>query len=409
MPDGPEGRRRPVVDAIEEPASGSIWEIVKRWLRESLRTRRAVRLQILGIEVIQAIQRFSLDDPEWNNSVPLVARKRTLVRVYVDSGMPKGYVEVPNPDYDPHGRESATNPKTRKVSSGELPNVSGTLKLQRAFGSDLVIRPINPDQVVTARPHDEIDRNLLDHTLNFVLPHKQLGGRMRLAVEVHLGGAGISVRRSILGFLFRFSTRASTVVEFHERRLPRKLVHLLVNHPAAVAQPTMAYYIDCLHRVIAMYPAPDPDFYPLYHLPGFETIETDEHLHTDEGFGRLSDRLRAIMESFDLTGLEFTVLYPDTPVFPGDIVSNVVGHGEIGAIFQDAAGFAHELGHRFGLGHAVDQDPRLPSFSTDDLGLDMSKQPPALVPAGSTEIMLSTSGQWCSTYTWQALFDTFVP
>ena len=37
----------------------------------------------------------------------------------------------------------------------------------------------------------------------------------------------------------------------------------------------------------------------------------------------------------------------------------------------------------------------------------MSKQPPALVPAGSAEIMDYMDGKWCSTYTWQALFDQF--
>jgi hypothetical protein len=422
---GPEGRRRPVADAIEVPAPGSIRAIFKRWLRASLSNRRRVKLQILGIEVIQAMQRFSLDGqagqrgfspdgPESNNSVPLVARKRTLVRVYVDSGV-RDFIEVPNPNYDP--KMPGTSEKKR-VLTGELPNVSGTLKLQRALGSDSVLRPINDDQIVTARPPDQIERNKLDHTLNFVLPHKELSGRMKLSIEVHLGGAGTRsiagfffrfVRRSILGFMFGFSTRASTPVEFQERRLPRKLVHLLVDHPAALAHPTMDDYLKCLRQMIAMYPAPDPDFYPLYYLPGFETVETDEHLNTDVGFGHLSDRLRGIKEQFDLSGLELTVLYPKTPVFPGDVVSNVVGHGEIAAIFDNGATFAHELGHRFGLGHAVDQDPRIPSMSTDELGLDMSMWPPVLVPRGVNEIMDPSSGQWPSTFTWQALFDQFIP
>lgn len=184
MQGGPEGRRRPVADATVESASGSITQILRRWLQQSLSNRRRVRLQILGIEVIQAVQRFTLDGqegkrgfspdgPEWNNSVPLVARKRTLVRVYVDSGMQSERIEVPNPDYNPEvPREE---PKTKQLLLGGLPNVSGTLRLQRAFGSDLVVSPINSDQVVTARPPDQIDRNQLDNTLNFVLPHKELG------------------------------------------------------------------------------------------------------------------------------------------------------------------------------------------------------------------------------------------
>ena len=222
-----------------------------------------MRLQILGIEVIQAVQRFSLGDsdrkdpegydrgfsridPGESNSVPLVARKRTLVRVYVDSGMQSEYIEVP----DPHYGEPAHRSKTKKLLLGGLPNVSGTLTLQPAFGPDLVVRPINPDQVVTAHPPDQIHRNDLSQTLNFVLSHKQLSGRVRLAVEVHLGGAGTRsitsfffrfMRRSVLGLMFGLQPPTSTPVEFQERRLPRELVHLLVNHPAALAQPTVVF------------------------------------------------------------------------------------------------------------------------------------------------------------------------
>lgn len=250
---------------------------------------------------------------------------------------------------------------------------------------------------------------------------------MRLSAEVHLRGATRSfasflfrfARRSILGLLFGFSARAATVAEFQERRLPRKLVHLLVNDTKAPMQPTMDQYIDYLHQVIAMYPAPDPDFYPLYFLPGHETLETDADLHTNQGWGQLSDQVRAIKEQFDLNGLELTVLYPDTSISPatGADATSDVGHGEIAAIFKDAEGFAHELCHRFGLEHAADgnpqvqgdEDPRIPSNETDQLGLDMSRQPPALVRAGSTEIMAYMSGDWPSTFTWQALFDQFTP
>jgi hypothetical protein len=357
-----------------------------------------VRLQVLGIEVVQAVQRFSLDDREWNNSVPLVARKRTMVRVYIDSGMPDEVIKKPATDRD----EGAVD-----VPLGNLANVTGTLKVSRAFGPSPSVQPINPGEVMTARPRAWILREQLDHTLNFVLPAEDLTGRIRLEVEAHLKGG-------ILRILFR--ARASTVVEFHERRLPKKLGHVLINHSAAPAPPTMAYYYYCLDQVIAMYPAPDADFFPLYHLPGFETIETDADLHTDQGWGELLDQLRQIKQGFNLDGLLLTALYPPTYA-QGTGSLPVAGHGEFAAVFSEPNVFAHELGHLFDLNHAADgnpdqegdEDPRIPSNSTDELGLDMGKR--VLLPVGSIEMMCYMEGvpTWISTNTWQALFDQFIP
>ena len=54
-------------------------------VRVSLRTAPA--LSVAGVEVVQTIQRFSLTNSGQNNSVALVANKRTIARVYVDSGI----------------------------------------------------------------------------------------------------------------------------------------------------------------------------------------------------------------------------------------------------------------------------------------------------------------------------------
>jgi hypothetical protein len=422
------GRRaEPIADVRHEPSPVSTWQIIKWWLSEIWRARRPkAGLKILGIEVTQAVQHFSLTEPSLNNTVPLVARKRTMVRVYVDSGIPAGVDDRPPP-----ARPDDYTPPPPAVL-GQVPNVTGTLKLSAAgIGGQIgevigpggrveaasSVRPINPGEVMTARPPDQIDRRALTHTLNFSLP-VALSGQIRLQVEVHLKG-------SILGLLFR--ARASTVVEFHERRLPEKFVHVLVNHPAAPAPASMYYYYACLDRVIAMYPAPDADFFPLYHLPEFESIEFEGDLHTEEGWDELLRKLGELKERFKLDGFVLTALFPPTLASPWAVgvpfyvqpepPLAYAGRGEFAVVFSDPDVFAHELGHHFGLGHAGqgnpkvqgDEDPRIPSTLTDEAGIDMSKH--ALVPAGSIEIMCYMTGSpsWFSTTTWQILFDQFAP
>jgi hypothetical protein len=96
-------------------------------------------LEILGTEVIQTIQCFDHKSKlETNNSVPLVANKKTLVRVYVRS------------------------------LKDEIGNVTGSLQV-----GTKTFYPIN--KAITARPSGDIDRNKFDHTLNFLInPYQDL-------------------------------------------------------------------------------------------------------------------------------------------------------------------------------------------------------------------------------------------
>jgi len=404
--DNLEGRSRPIADVSDEPVAPSTWEIVKSWLRESFRGWRPkpIRLKIVGIEVVQAVQHFKLTgvEQEGNNSVPLVARKRTMVRVYVDSGM----VRVPRP---PNVTGSLKLSST--LAGDDAPGgIAGFIKDIVGIGGRSLVDPgppINANEVVTARPVDRINRNDLRNSLNFVLPVEALSGQIRLTAEVHL-------KAGVLGLLLP-RARASTVVEFHERRLPGKLVHILVNAYMAPAPPLMSYYRYCLDQVIAMFPAPDADFFPLYQLPGYETIENDSDL--SQNWGPLTDQLSQIAAQFDLGGCILTALL--SPLWSyawrgRDFKTNVVGIEFGSVVFSDPDIFAHELGHRFGLRHAGDGNPELEGdgdsripLSTDEPGIDMSKR--VLVPAGSREIMNYLTGgtSWFSTASWQILFDSF--
>src|SRR6266568_653146 len=79
-------------------------------------------LSIAGIEVTQAIQHFHSTLGQ-DNSVPLVAKKLTLVRAYIDSGV------------DP------------SVNNGQVPNVTGTLTV-----SGDASFTVNTIAVITAQP-----------------------------------------------------------------------------------------------------------------------------------------------------------------------------------------------------------------------------------------------------------------
>lgn len=343
-------------------------------------------IKIVGIEVIQAVQHFSLTEPGGsggtavvvigsggpevvvigspfaNNSVPLVAGKRTMVRVYVASTIRDGVPVRGNL------RVFALN---------------GTPPLSLDAGY-----PINLDRAFVARPVDLIDRNTLDHTLNFVLPVLLLRGSVRLEVDVYVNDPYFSPESD-------FST---LTVEFHERRLPKKLVHMLIHNIAAPAPETISDYLRDLDQVIACYPAADDSFFPLYYLPGYEAIESASDL-TQTGLQPLFSQIEQIMANFNMNGYVLTGLLARPPH------GGIVGQEGVPIVFEDSAGFAHELGHKFGLHHAG-EDPRIPS-NTDELGLDMSSL--TLIRAGASELMnpMASTPWWVSTATWQILFDAF--
>ena len=109
-------------------------------------------LTVSQLEVNQAIQNS-------DNSIPLIASKRTVVRAYVDSG-------------------PATGPVSR---------VTGLLRVYRGGTLLGTVDPFNPDgRIQVVRP---VDWRQIDQTLNFEVPFGWLTGDLRLEVTVNHDGS----------------------------------------------------------------------------------------------------------------------------------------------------------------------------------------------------------------------------
>jgi hypothetical protein len=349
---------------------------------------RVLELNIVGIEVIQAVQRFTFPDPNagaaaaaglvaggyGNNSVPLVAHKRTLARVYVDSG-----------------------------PTDNVP-VKGTMTLSSLDGSwgpaSVDVGPPVNLGGATARELANLDRGDLRNSLNFMLPVPLLAGPIRLDAE-------IDVDDPLYG---SSPVTHSESVEFQERKLPKTLIPMLVMNGEAGMILQMADYEAALDHVRAAFPAPDDNFDHLPPLDGGEWVYNEDDLTTQDGTNGLMMQLENIVSGFDTSASIVTaeLVHPREPIWgalDGLSVGYIVWFTYEASPYETAGPFAHELGHSFGLHHAG-EDPRIP-LVTDDYGVDLSSM--TLMPPRSSELMNAMSGYpwWMSTATWGILFDAF--
>jgi hypothetical protein len=349
-----------------------------------------INLRIAGVEVIQAVQRFAFGDPDLSNSVPLVAYKRTMARVYIAASRPiavSGSLTI-----EPEGIGGMV---TGIAGPGGTASVSYRP----------VVWPTNPGGTVLARPQAEIDRLDLNHSLDFLLPVGLLVGPIRLNVEVHVPG--------ILGLWIR-AHDSSTVAAFHIRKLPKKLVWAIAVN-GGVPAPTWGDYFRCLQQVVARFPAPDHELLDVEPLAGHVFIENNDDL--SENVVPVILQLDQLVPAFDKEHHVLTVLLATRQPGGAEGGSGVPGTP---VIFQDEESFPHELAHSFHLGHSEGDphsgsDPRgIPAvFDLPDndmvAGVDLNSQ--KAVGRHTSEMMgyLSTSPTWISPKSWQLLFEAFAP
>ncbi|MGW3101367.1 hypothetical protein [Streptomyces sp. NPDC001100] len=321
-------------------------------------------LEITGVEVTQAIQHFQ-SALGADNTLPLVAGKATLVRVYLDSGIDPG------------------------EGGGTVGGVSGTLTLN---GSTFTTGPTAP---VTARPIAQVDRGQLAHTLNFLIPADKATGHAVLVVQATVAGT--------------VSNPVEIAVDFH----PSPVVDILMVRVqvGSIAPPSDADYIRTANTLPLRYPiADDPAASIRYWiLPGQEVITTSRDLTGEDGWNDFMEDLEDVQE--EAADYKFLYAMVDNSVYLGSI-SGRARQSEHVAFGQNfTVTFAHELAHLWGLKHApcgspadvddnfVPKDGRL-----GDVGVDPHSM--TVWPASTGDFMsyCGFEDKWISGYHWSKLW-----
>ncbi len=323
----------------------------------------APTLRIVGVEVTQSIQRFSLTATYPRNTERLAAGKATQVRVYVASGIDDGF--------------------DRGAGPGVVANVTGSLLLTQVDGSTVrMVLPVGPD--LAAPSAAGLDRERWTSSFNLVLPASLATGTQDIEARVWVRDDA-TVAPAV----------ASTRVRFHDMpNLP--IVMVRVADPGRnLAAPSISTYTYTLANALGRLPFGEESAHILL-APGYEVWSISHDLGTEEGWHDLLDDLDDIASDFGDMGEVWAAMTPDHPDYD---LNGVGSDGVIDYWFDGArrfaarsglpATFAHELCHTFGVGHApcgdvVQLDPRLPA-ATEDVGLDVRWS--RVVPAGTSELM----------------------
>jgi len=351
--------------------------------------RKIPKLAVTAIEVVQAIQHA-------DNSVRLVAGKRTVVRVFVASGLTGGFDYGPGPDIQP--------------------GVDGTLlafPASTGFGLDAG-KPLPPGPLA-ARPAGAIARGTRTHSLNFELPLAACTGTVRLDVRVAVKDHELDIGGPFVAF-------GSTTVTFLDQPTQTVEPFLIVDVVNGVPAPSLAQYNASLQEARKRFPIAESGFVVTAPTP-FSTGSARD-LVTEVGWSSLLNALATL--AFVHTGAIRTGLVPlDPGNLRGPYAMNGMGFPRFGvtmpALLAQAGlrgTFAHELGHTFSLNHAPcctnfwdNIDGRLPG-GTEDVGYDVPAN--TVIPTGRGELMsycgdTSRCGgatRWPSIALWDILFDS---
>jgi len=349
--------------------------------------RKTPKLAVTAIEVVQAIQHA-------DNSVRLVAGKRTVVRVFVASGLTGGFDYGPGPDIQP--------------------GVGGTLvAFPASAGRGFDAGPPLPPGSLNAQPAAAIARGTRSHSLNFELPLAACTGKVRLDVRVAVADHELDIGGPFVAI-------GSTTVTFHDQPTQTVEPYLIVDVVNGVPAPTLAQYNTSLQEARKRYPIAESGFVMTTPTP-FSTGSARD-LVTEVGWSSLLNALATL--AFVHTGAIRTGLVPRDPGnLRGPYALNGMGFPRVGltmpAMLAQAGlrgTFAHEMGHTFSVNHAPcctnfwdNIDGRLPG-GTEDVGFDVPAN--TLIPAGRGELMsycgdasrCPGATRWPSIALWDILF-----
>jgi hypothetical protein len=342
-------------------------------------------LIVVDMEYTQAIQYFRsslhLDPPNVrpDNSIRMVARKDTGIRVYVD--------------YD-----SGSGLPVINQLSGELTVISGA--------NSQVLMPFTSIQ---PRREAQILRSLTEHTLNFVIPEGLCQGTITLRCQVFDRANPLS----------RSSTIERTL-QFIERT-PLNIYAVGIRYTGQgldLAAPILSDIQPNLDYTELTFPIPEA------FVSGYTEITFNEDMNASiangcgSAYNSLLGRLR------DMRGNSEDLYYGFLPLgYNGGEVGGCGGNGVGASPFNDFVAIAHEAGHALGRKHAPcdsamrcnnpsnqDRDyPKYDGFGSDSIGEFGYNVRNNMVfdPVNSFDFMGYSRGnnQWVSPYTYNALFS----
>jgi hypothetical protein len=354
----------------------------------------APTLSIIGLEVTQSAQTFALDSDSPRNTAPLVERKRTAVRIYIDSG-----IDV-------------------RIDRGEQPDVAGEVYVFPAGARAWQIP--SEGTTITARPPARIRRNAIDHTLNFELPLAWLTGTVTIKAKVWVTGHSNDAAGS--GWM----AESEMDVTFTRRRQVT-VQPILVTDPAPVTSGTPLVgnrdFNRTLAGALARMPLAEDGF--VVRQPTLDHFTTAD-LNTEDGWTQLLAEIDDLAgDSGYADGAIVIALIRDVPAVHAGITTQIRKKweqtlfpfywgwrefsGRPRVIVKPMGGpLAHELGHRFGLDHTPGCtdgpfDSRLPNEFILNEGFDVANQ---LVIGGlRSDIMGCQIDSWPSVTYWQLIFD----
>jgi hypothetical protein len=321
---------------------------------------------ITGVEFNQAIQYFRSSTGQFarpDNSIPLIAEKNTMVRVYSDTSEDPNIVGV-----------------TALAGSLEILD-TGTSTWTMA---KLLNGPIAPIQ------DEAINRNGRDNTLNFRIPPEACTGQLNYRVRIFDAGHPNESEFS--------SGRLQGTLEFIQVP-PLRLHAVLVNYLGSPPQqaPSVADLRDVLIYAEKILPVPWIEF------TGVSVIDYAGDLsYEGSGWSGLVNRLSEMQgDSPDI----YYALVPDDTVAYGK--SRV---GRAGASTQDPYAAAHEIGHTLGrlhapCGGAPNVDPNYPFTFADlwEVGIDDAGE---IYADGYFDIMGYCDERWITPYTYEGILST---
>ncbi|UVO51528.1 hypothetical protein M0208_13830 [Sphingomonas sp. SUN019] len=374
---------------------------LEQFFKDALDIYKIFGLRVDGIEITQSTQYYHASDhltdaavrgPD--NSIPLIAGKSALVRVYV------------------------------RNRAGPLSGVTGTLKIERLSwraGPTVVktLMPLPPGTTTAeADPDYAGERGSLDASLNFRIPAALVGYRLRLTAQVRSADGADTDEMSIdvtAGLRQTLRVRGIAI----SYRGPDA-----AGNDITLARPTLADFARTAATAVAMFPVEDqPDITLTGDFNWFAPLSGAPDAKDPGGCAPSWNALLYwlnLLKSADGNRTD-RIYYGLAPAaIPIGFNSGCGGQGGVGAgLVGDAPAFAHECGHVLGFGHAPcnltpgdPNDPNYPAYrpydtpaarmaSIGEYGVDLRNNAIA-VPAVS-DFMSYCGSPWIGPYHYRAL------